>query len=154
MKVISLASFLFILSTQIVSASESCPQSLEAAVDQQFNALDSRDLAAYMDVLPARKEQLMILPDGSRWTSRKEIEEGHREWFEDKTWLFKRKLLRKDVRDNWGVVTYQVSIERPNNPGRPFILSMILSSEENGCWYLQYDQNTLLPEEKKPVEPS
>jgi len=132
---------------QMSGAVESCPQSLDAAVDQQLTALDNRDLIAYMGTIPPREEQLMILPNGDAWKSRKEIERGHEEWFKDETWTFKRKLQRRDVRDTWGVVTYHVSVDRPNKPGNPFLLSMMFAPEEDGCWYLQYDQNTLLPQE-------
>lgn len=146
MKSISVIIILIVLNSEISLAAQTCPKSFAAAVKQQLVALDTRDLAAYMGAIPPREEQLMILPNGSTWTARSEIERGHEEWFRDKTWVFKRELLRKDVRDNWGVVVYRSVVDRPDSPGKPFLLSMMFAPEDNGCWYLQHDQNTLLPQ--------
>lgn len=136
---------LIILAIQTTEASSTCPASFEESLNQQLTALDNRDLAAYMGAIPPRKEQLMILPDGNAWTTRHDIENGHREWFKDATWKFNRELKRKDVRDNWGLAVYRVSVDRPSADGDPFLLSMMFAPEKNGCWYLQHDQNTLLP---------
>lgn len=123
-----------------------CSRTFETAVERQLTALDERDLEAYMAGLPERKEQLIILPDGDTWSSRDEIREGHEQWFKDKSWVFNRELLRKHTQDNWGVVVYRAMVNRPDKPGAPFLLSMMFASEKDGCWYLQHDQNTLLPE--------
>lgn len=136
--------FLVALLVQGVEAKVECPASFDAAVEQQLTALDHRDLAAYMGAIPLREQQLMILPDGNTWATREEIERGHEQWFKDETWVFKRELVSKDVRDNWGVVIYRSAVDRPNAPGSPFLLSMMFAPE-GGCWYLQHDQNTLLP---------
>jgi hypothetical protein len=139
--------FFLVFSVQLAQANQVCPKSFDAAVSQQLTALDNRDLEAYMGAIPPRDDQLMILPDGNTWAARSEIARGHEEWFKDKSWVFKRELLRKDVRDTWGVVVYRAVVERPEQPGNPFLLSMMLAPEANGCWYLQHDQNTLLPRE-------
>jgi hypothetical protein len=98
-----------------------------------------------MSTIAPRDEQMMILPDGSSWNSTDDIREGHKEWFKDTTWNFNKTLVRKDARDHWGLAVYRVSVDRPDKPGAPFLLSMLFAPEENGCWYLQHDQNTLLP---------
>ena len=144
----SILLFLIIVNLYVNEANATCPKSFDAAVEQQLKALDNRDLSAYMAAIPSREEQLMILPDGNTWTTRTEIERGHEEWFKDKTWVFKRNILRKDVRDNWGVAVYSVTVKRPAAPDNSFLLSMMFAPESNGCWYLQHDQNTLLPQEK------
>lgn len=142
----SMLLFLVSVNLYVNNAMATCPKSFDAAVDQQLNALDNRDLSAYMATIPPRDEQLMILPDGSTWTTRTEIEHGHKEWFKDKTWVFERSVLRKDVRDNWGVVVHSVTIKRPAAPDNSFLLSMMFAPESDGCWYLQHDQNTQLPQ--------
>ena len=147
MKANSIVFLFVVLSVQAAEATQTCPKTFDAAVSQQLTALDNRDLEAYMGAIPPREEQLMILPNGDTWTARSEIESGHEEWFKDKTWVFERKLQRKDVRDNWGVVVYRAVVNRPDSPGSPFLLSMMFAPEDNGCWYLQHDQNTLLPQE-------
>lgn len=128
-------------------AVKNCPTTFDATLDRQLRALDERDLDTYMSTLPMHQDQLVILPDGNTWSSRDEIEQGHKEWFEDETWVFNREVIRKDVRDTWGLVVYRVSVDRPDFPGKPFLLSMMYATEQDGCWYLQHDQNTLLPEE-------
>ncbi len=142
--ILLLAFFIF----QQTAAKEACPKSFDESLSQQLKALDNRDLALYMGTIPPREDQLMILPNGSIWTTRVEIEQGHQEWFKDDTWVFERELQRKDVRSDWGVVVYRVSIDRPDSLGKPFLLSMLFASEPNGCWYLQHDQNTLVQETK------
>lgn len=147
-KTVSSLLFLAIVAFYVNQAKATCLESFDAAVEQQLTALDNRDLSAYMSAIPLREEQLMILPDGSTWTTRAEIERGHEQWFKDKTWVFKRDILRKDVRDNWGVVVYSVTVERPESLDNSFFLSMMFAPESDGCWYLQHDQNTLLNQEK------
>lgn len=132
------------LSMQAIEASMECPASFNESLNQQLTALDNRDLSAYMGTIPPRNNQLMILPDGSTWTTRDDIENGHKQWFKDKTWSFNRQLTHKDVRNDWGVVVYRITVDRPNKAGEPFLLSMMFAPEEDGCWYLQHDQNTLL----------
>lgn len=135
---------LAVLTVHVSQATETCPKSFDSAVNQQLTALDNRDLAAYMGAIPPREKQFMILPDGTTWETRNEIRRGHEEWFKDEAWVFKRELQRKDVRDNWGVVVYRARVDRPDAPGKPFLLSMMFAPEADGCWYLQHDQNTLL----------
>ncbi len=127
-------------------AQESCQLSFETALDQLMAALYDRNLKQYMSILPDHEDQLVILPDGNTWATRTEIEKGHEQWFKDKTWELNRELIRKDVRDMWGLVVYRVSVDRPNSPGKPFLLSLMFAPEQDGCWYLQHDQNTLLPQ--------
>lgn len=145
MKFSVISFFLIVSITQFSASAGDCPTAFEAALSQQLTALDKRDLAAYMRVIPLRDKQLMILPDGSTWNSRSQIEKGHEEWFKDESWVFQRELLRKDVRREWGLAIYRVSVDRPDKPGSPFLLSMLFAPEKDGCWYLQHDQNTLLP---------
>ena len=132
--------------SQASEAASNCPKTFSAAVDQQLRALDERDLETYMSTVPADQDQLVILPDGNTWSTRDQIEQGHEEWFKDTSWVFKRELIRKDTRDTWALFVYRVSVDRPDSPGKPFLLSMLFAPEENGCWYLQHDQNTLLPD--------
>jgi hypothetical protein len=136
--------FLSAIWFQASEAIDTCPKSFDAAVRQTFTSLDNRDLASYMNTISADQDQLMILPDGSTWSTREEIEQGHQEWFKDATWLFKRELIRKDVQQTWGVAVYSVSVDRPESPGKPFLLSMLFAPDVDGCWYLRHDQNTLL----------
>jgi len=90
---------------------------------------------------------MMILPNGSYFESLDEISDWHKEWFTDTSWSFNKSLIRKDERPTWGLVVYKVSVDRVDKPGSPFLLSMIFAPEENDCWYLQHDQNTLIAPE-------
>lgn len=137
--------FVAILSVQMIETVTACSKTFDDAIYQQLTALDERDLEAYMSTVPAHQDQLVILPDGNIWTTRNEIEQGHQEWFKDTSWVFNRELIRKDVRKSWGLAVYRVSVDRPDSPGKPFLLSMMYAPEDDGCWYLQHDQNTLLP---------
>ena len=143
-------SFVLVLLLLVIfeNVNAACIKSFDEVVEQQLTALDNRDLEVYMSTIPSRDEQLVILPDGSTWETREGIEKGHAEWFKDKSWVFTRQQLSKHVSEHWGIVVYKVSVDRPESPGSPFILSMMFAPEGDGCWYLQHDQNTLLSNKK------
>lgn len=142
-QIIPIALFIALL-IRFSSNATACETTFEAILQRHTNAIDSRDLEVYLSTIAPRNEQLMILPDGSKWISIEEIRDGHKQWFKDTTWAFNKSLIRKDVRPTWGIAVYQASVDRPDKPGMPFLLSMMFAPEEDGCWYLQHDQNTLL----------
>lgn len=128
-------------------AGDGCSQTFTDVVERHVAAVKGRDLESYMQTLAPRDEHLMILPNGARLRSKSAIESMHKEWFMDATWLFNTREVRRDAREHWGLVVYEVSVDRPNKAGNPFLLSMLFAPESDGCWYLQHDQNTLLPTE-------
>lgn len=127
-----------------VALAEVCANNFDTAVDTHTSALENRDLDTFIATIAPRSEQMMILPNGSYFKSLGEISDWHKEWFADTSWSFNKSLVRKDKRPTWGLVVYQVTVDRPDKPGSPFLLSMLFAPEENGCWYLQHDQNTLI----------
>jgi len=126
-------------------AADECSTTFNSVLERHTGALDARNLDTFIATIAPRDEQMMILPDGSYWQSIDAIRDGHKAWFDDKTWVFNKTLVRKDKRSTWGLVVYKVTVDRPQKPGNPFLLSMLFAPEDNGCWYLQHDQNTLLP---------
>lgn len=129
------------------AAAKECATTFDSVVERHTGAVENRDLETYIATIAPRNDQMMILPDGSYFKSLDEIRDWHKEWFTDNSWAFNKTIVRKDVRSNWGVVVYKVTVDRPDKPGSPFLLSMLFAPEENGCWYLQHDQNTLLQHE-------
>jgi ketosteroid isomerase-like protein len=129
----------------ILADENQCSETFDSVVAQNVQAIQSRDLPRYMQTLAPREAHLMILPNGARLRSRAAIESMHRDWFADASWTFNAKEIHRDVRSEWGLVVFEVSVDRPDKPGVPFILSMLFAPEADGCWYLQHDQNTLLP---------
>lgn len=144
MRILLLSLILTFTGTSISSADEVCATSFDDAVEQHLTALDNRDLNSYLGTLPERQKQLVILPDGTTWSTLEEITLAHQQWFLDETWVFNRKLRHRSLTANWGIAVYEVSVDRPDSPGEPFLLSLMFSPEEDGCWYLQHDQNTLI----------
>lgn len=124
---------------------QQCATSFPSVLQQHLAAIKDRDLESYMMTVAPEESQLMILPDGSSWNSRAEIRAGHAAWFADQSWQFNTSLVRQELTEHWGLVVYRVTVDRPAKPGSPFLLSMLFAPEKNGCWYLQHDQNTLLP---------
>lgn len=133
------------LALTLAAESQSCFDSFDSVLAAHLGAIHGRDLSSYMSTIAPREDQLMVLPDGSRWNSRAAIEQGHQDWFADTSWRFDTEEIRRDVRENWALVVYEVRVNRPKRPGAPFLLSMLFAPETDGCWYLQHDQNTLLP---------
>lgn len=121
-----------------------CAESFSTVLERHVNAIKQRDLQTYMSTISPTESQLVILPDGSTWNSRNEVEEGHKQWFADKTWEFNIAEVQRKERADWGLVVYRASVDRPQQAGKPFLLSMMFASAPDGCWYLEHDQNTLL----------
>lgn len=135
---------LLMMLTSSAAHSVECAKTFDAVVETHTGAVENRDLDTYIATIAPRPEQMMILPDGSYFKSLTEIEEWHEDWFSDTSWRFNKSLVRKDERSTWGLVVYRVTVDRADKPGNPFLLSMLFAPEEDGCWYLQHDQNTLV----------
>jgi len=134
-----------ILMIGLANQAQTCWTDFDSVRAAHVAAIANRDLDSYMATIAPREAQMMVLPDGTRWESRQAIREGHREWFSDLSWRFDTAELRRDVREHWGLIVYEVRVNRPDKVGEPFLLSMLFAPEVDGCWYLQHDQNTLLP---------
>ncbi len=122
-----------------------CATSFAEVMSRHLNAIQQRDLVAYMSTIAPDDDLLMILPDGSSWDTRQAIEQGHQQWFSDTSWVFDAELVKQNVQSQFALTVYRVSVNRPERPGQPFLLSMLFAPAEDGCWYLRHDQNTLLP---------
>lgn len=133
-----------IICSPSVLAAEKCARSFSRVVEMHTGAVENRDLETYIATIAPRAEQMMILPDGSYLKSLEQINEWHQAWFADSSWVFNTTLVRKDERTNWGLVVYKVTVDRADKPGSPFLLSMLFAPEQDGCWYLQHDQNTVI----------
>jgi len=140
----NITSVLLLIFTSNIAVAQECAKTFESVVKNHTEAINNRDLNTYISTIAPRTDQMMILPDGSYFSSLNEISDWHKEWFADTSWVFNKSLVRKDERDNWGLVVYKVSVDRKDKAGSPFLVSMLFSPEENGCWYLQHDQNTLI----------
>ncbi|MFK7957421.1 MAG: nuclear transport factor 2 family protein [Lysobacterales bacterium] len=132
--------------TPVYGENHSCPASFDDAIKQTFRAIKERDLDRYMGTLPPASKIAMILPNGSRWNGRDEVRAGHREWFADPTWTFNARVVQKTQTEHFGMAIFDVSVDRPDNPGSPFLLSMGFAPGPSGCWHLFHDQNTLKPQ--------
>lgn len=123
-----------------------CSTSFTAIHQQHVEAIVGRDLEAYKATLGDYDGKMMILPDGSVWDSTNDVIEGHIEWFADTSWTFDHELVHTQESDGYGLAVHEVRVNRPEKPGKPFLLTMVFAPDDGGCWKLVHDQNTPLPE--------
>jgi len=132
-----------VLSVVDVSSAAECPRSFEAAVEQTVSSINDRDIERFMATI-GPQGVLMVLPDGTTIEGRDIVESWHRSWFEDRTFEFRAKELRTDVRETVATGLYRVTVDRPDRPGEPFLMGLTFLRDASGCWFLFQDQNTPL----------
>lgn len=128
-------------------SSSGCINSFAAVHEIHVTAILERDLDAYRATLGNYDGKMMILPDGNVWDTTAEVVEGHVQWFADSSWTFDHRLVHTLASDSFGLAVHEVRVNRPEQPGEPFLLSMLFAPDTTGCWTLIHDQNTPLAEQ-------
>jgi ketosteroid isomerase-like protein len=119
----------------------------------QQSASFSETLQAHMDAIQNRKLKellatvddnvILILPDGTRMTSKKEFEQLHIEWFAETNWRMEMAILKKEESEDLGhvLIRYKYTEEGTATVVRYTYLSMLFR-KKSGQWLLIHDQNT------------
>jgi ketosteroid isomerase-like protein len=86
---------------------------------------------------------ILILPDGTQMTSKKEFEQLHIGWFAETNWKMEMTILKKEESDDIGhvLIQYKYTEEGTDTVVRHTYLSMLFQ-KKSGKWLLVHDQNT------------
>ncbi|MFI6522667.1 YybH family protein [Spirillospora sp. NPDC050679] len=119
---------------------------VKAVIGRHLTAIGKRDLTAYSATL--RDEVEVILPNGSRLSGRRGVEDFHREFFADTEWTQDVTELSLRVTGGTAVAVYEADY-RGSAEGRPvrkrFLLTLVFVDDGSG-WALLHDQCTPLPD--------
>lgn len=119
----------------------------------QQSASFSETLQIHMDAIRNRKLKellatvddnvTLILPDGTRMTSKKEFEQLHIGWFAETNWKMEMTILKKEEAEDIGhvLIRYKYTEEGAVTVVRHTYLSMLFR-KKSGQWLLVHDQNT------------
>jgi uncharacterized protein (TIGR02246 family) len=116
------------------------------AVERHLTAVGARDLKTYLATVHA--DVSLVLPNGRLIEGRDQIEEFHRDWFDDPDWSWELTRLRSATAGDTGVALYQVVYHDLDGEGRPYEMRYLLGltfARVDGEWLLLHDQNTPNP---------
>lgn len=129
------------------SAADAAPQTLAAAFAEHVKAVQARDLKALEATITSGADLTLILPNGTRTTSRTAYLDFHREFFGSKSWTIAFEVLSQTEDGPIGVVSTRSTYDDVDE-GEPIHNQSWVTFVfrwEQGRWKLIHDQNTRLP---------
>ena len=123
------------------------PQSLDAAFAEHVKAVQARDLPALEKTITSSDALTLILPNGTRTTSRAAYLDFHREFFASKSWTIAFEVMARQEDGAVGIVSTRSTYDDVDE-GKPIHNQSWVTfvfRREGGRWKLVYDQNTRLP---------
>jgi ketosteroid isomerase-like protein len=130
-------------------------------LDRHLNAIQQRDLAAFVDTLTTEDAISLLLLNGMCIGERVAVIDFMREWFADLDWRIHFDLIRTIETSEMGMAFLLVTYDDVEQAGRPYQMKYYLSlvfTRQGERWGLVHDQNTLLrkpdPNESEPQEGS
>jgi ketosteroid isomerase-like protein len=120
----------------------------EQAVRTHLAAIGARDMDALLPTLTTRDTLVMIAPDGTKWETREQFVDFHRQWFATKDdGRYEAEIVRTIESPALGhaLIRYRYSSKGPGGQARVTTAWLALTfALESGTWRLVFDQNTLL----------
>jgi ketosteroid isomerase-like protein len=114
----------------------------DAALQRHFDAISSRDLAAFKSHLTRGDTLYTIVQNGHAFTTPAETLEIHEQWFQDPDWSWEGSVVHTVVGEDMAMalVRYQY---RPKPEAEPFSTWLVYVFRlEDGQWRIVHDQNT------------
>lgn len=147
---------IFIAVCAIIGLAACQPSSENAAVKQapdfgtalanHFDAITSRDLAAYEKTITKGDALPVIFPGGSMVMTKEEVLAFHEDWFADPDWIMEAEVIKTYVSGNLAVATTKYKYrDTANGEPRSRVLGLVFELQD-GEWRLVHDQNTALNE--------
>jgi ketosteroid isomerase-like protein len=119
-------------------------------LEKHLDAIQSRDLAALIDTLPAPDERIVLITaEGRLVRSVDEFVAMHRDWFASTTWTLGTEVVRTFESDELGVAVLRLDYRDASPDGTPIrqlsFLTLVFQ-RQGGRWVMVQDQNTPVKE--------
>lgn len=116
----------------------------DLALQQHFDAIANRDLAAFKSHLTSHKTLYTIVQNGHAFKTPDECIDIHAEWFKDPNWIWEGSVVHKVVGADMAMAVVKYTY-RPRPEDTPFEtwLTYVFAIED-GAWKIVHDQNTAL----------
>lgn len=121
--------------------------SFQQTLERHLQAVQDRDLDAFLSTVAQDGSLTMILPNGSLLDDYAEIVELHEEWFADPEWQLTTELVTEHETSAMGVALLLVTYQDVDEAGEPIQFQYFLSltfAKRAEEWLLIHDQNTVL----------
>ena len=122
--------------------------SFDATLDRHVAAIAARDFDTIEATITRAPAMVLIFPDGTRYTTRAQFLDFHREWFADTGWTMTLEPVTRWHGADYGYGLYRTAFD-PDGAGpvapRAAYLSLGFRLED-GEWRLVHDQNTRIAE--------
>lgn len=117
---------------------------LAATLDAHVRAVQARDLAALEKTITTGEALELILPNGTRLTTRAAFVEMHRDWFKETNWTWTLEPLAVTMTSDMAIVTARTHYEEREGgeTTRSDNWLSLVFRKEAGDWRLVHDQNT------------
>lgn len=116
----------------------------DSALQKHFEAISNRDIEAFKSHLTKEDTLYTIVQNGHAFTTPAESIEIHRQWFEDKDWVWEGTVVHKVVGEDvaMALVKYQYRAKAEDTPILTWLTCVFQLQE--GQWRIVHDQNTAL----------
>ena len=117
---------------------------LAATLDAHVKAVQARDLPALEKTITTGEALELILPNGTRMTTRAAYVEMHRDWFKETNWSWALEPLAVTMTSDMAIVTARTHYEEREGGDitRTDNWLSLGFRKEAGGWRLVHDQNT------------
>lgn len=116
----------------------------DAAVQAHLDSIANRDLDAFASHLTREETLYTIVQNGHAFTTRAELIEIHRSWFEDPNWIWEGSVVRKVVGEDMAMALIRYDY-RATAEAEPFSTWLLYVFQlQDGEWRIVHDQNTTL----------
>lgn len=116
----------------------------DSALQQHFDAIANRDLAAFKSHLTRGDTLYTIVQNGQAFTTPADTIAMHEYWFKDPDWSWEGSVVHKVVGEDMAMALVQYEY-RANPAVPPFSTWLVYVFElQEGQWRIIHDQNTAL----------
>ncbi|MEO9461206.1 MAG: nuclear transport factor 2 family protein [Marinomonas sp.] len=136
---------LFALSACTSQPASKAPD-FQTAVEHHLETVETRDFEGFRDTLTRTDDLYVIFPGGTALESTAEVLDFHKNWFEDREWVFDTEVEKviEGTTQSTALVKYSF---KDTADGPPRFAWLVLTFQlENNEWRLIHDQNTRIEE--------
>lgn len=120
----------------------------KSSVRHHLDAVENRDLETFTKTLTKTNDLNVIFPGGGILENTQAVIDFHRDWFKDKEWVFKTKIVKviEGTTQSTALVKYDFQDNIDSAPRQAWLV--LTFQLEDNSWRLIHDQNTRIDQEK------